>query len=107
MSARSLPILELREPLLSALAKQRRLILTAPTGSGKSTQVPQMLLDGGLLGSAGASPSQGGQVVILQPRRLPSRMLAAWVAKDRGVTLGEEVGYQIRLDDVTSHATRI
>jgi ATP-dependent helicase HrpB len=115
--------LELREPLLSALAKQRRLILTAPTGSGKSTQVPQMLLDGGLLGSAGASPSNGGpaspvghdgawpsnegQVVILQPRRLPARMLAAWVAKDRGVKLGDEVGYQIRFDDVTSRATRI
>jgi ATP-dependent helicase HrpB len=101
MSGRNLPILELRESLLSALAKQRRLILTAPTGSGKSTQVPQMLLDGGLLGSA------GGQVVILQPRRLPARMLAAWVAKDRGVKLGEEVGYQIRFDDVTSRATRI
>ena len=99
MSMRSLPILELREPLLSALAKQRRVILTAPTGSGKSTQVPQMLRDGGLLGN--------GQVVILQPRRLPARMLAAWVAKDRGVKLGEEVGYQIRFDDVTSPATRI
>ncbi|MGO9609032.1 MAG: helicase-related protein, partial [Verrucomicrobiia bacterium] len=99
MSVRSLPIMELREPLLSALARQRRLILTAPTGSGKSTQVPQMLLDGGLLGA--------GQVVILQPRRLPARMLAAWVAKDRGVKLGEEVGYQIRLDDVTSRVTRI
>jgi ATP-dependent helicase HrpB len=99
MSARSLPIMELRESLLSALTKQRRLILTAPTGSGKSTQVPQMLLDGGLLGT--------GQVVTLQPRRLPARMLAAWVAKDRGVTLGQEVGYQIRLDDVTSRATRI
>ncbi len=58
-----------------------------------------MLLDGGLLGA--------GQVVILQPRRLPARMLAAWVAKDRGVKLGEEVGYQIRLDDVTSRVTRI
>ncbi|MGA2603568.1 MAG: ATP-dependent helicase HrpB [Verrucomicrobiia bacterium] len=99
MSGRNLPILELRESLLSALAKQRRLILTAPTGSGKSTQVPQMLLDSGLLGS--------GQVVILQPRRLPARMLAAWVAKDRDVKLGEEVGYQIRFDDVTSRATRI
>ena len=104
---RRLPILELREPLVSALAKQRRLILTAPTGSGKSTQVPQMLLDGGLLGSAGASHSNSGQVVILQPRRLPARMLAAWVAKERGVKLGEEVGYQIRFDDVTSRATRI
>jgi len=98
-TGRDLPILELREPLLSALAKQRRLILTAPTGSGKSTQVPQMLLDGGVLGS--------GQVVILQPRRLPARMLAAWVAKSRGVMLGQEVGYQIRFDDVTSRATRI
>jgi ATP-dependent helicase HrpB len=121
MNVRSLPILELREPLLSVLGKQRRLILTAPTGSGKSTQVPQMLLDGGLLGSAGvaqaastrrvstgsALPSHSGQVVILQPRRLPARMLAAWVAKDRGVELGEEVGYQIRLDDVTSRATHI
>jgi ATP-dependent helicase HrpB len=124
MNARSLPIQELREPLLSALTKRRRLILTAPTGSGKSTQVPQMLLDGGLLDSAGAgaavsaesgSPESrgdtrrytGGQVVILQPRRLPARMLAAWVAKERGVKLGEEVGYQIRFDDVTSRATRI
>jgi ATP-dependent helicase HrpB len=77
------------------------LILTAPTGSGKSTQVPQMLLDGGVLGSAGK------QVVVLQPRRLPARMLAAWVAKDRGVKLGDEVGYQIRFDDVTSRSTRI
>ena len=50
MNARSLPIQELREPLLSALARQRRLILAAPTGSGKSTQVPQMLLGGGVLG---------------------------------------------------------
>ena len=99
MSMRSLPIMEIWESLLTALAKERRLILTAPTGSGKSTQVPQMLRDGGLLGE--------GQVIILQPRRLPARMLAAWVAKDRGVKLGEEVGYQIRLDDVTSPATRI
>ncbi len=96
MSVRSLPIMELREPLLSALARQRRLILTAPTGSGKSTQVPQMLLDGGLLdgGPAVSEATAGKQVVILQPRRLPARILAAWVAKSRGVKLGEEVGYQ-------------
>jgi ATP-dependent helicase HrpB len=94
-----LPIREIKNPLLAALAKQRRLILTAPTGSGKSTQVPQMLLDGELLGD--------GQVVVLQPRRLPTRMLAAWVASQRRVKLGDEVGYQIRLDNVTSPATRI
>ncbi len=115
MNASSLPIMEVRESLLSALGKQRRLILTAPTGSGKSTQVPQMLLDGGVLdgkteptpGPSGGVERGRGQVVILQPRRLPARMLAAWVAKGRGVKLGQEVGYQIRLDDVTSPATRI
>ena len=74
-------------------------MLTAPTGSGKSTQVPQMLLDGGLLGA--------GQVTVLQPRRLPTRMLASWVAQARGVKLGGEVGYRMRLDNVASAATRI
>src|SRR5437867_1502678 len=96
---RSLPIFEIQQKLLTELSRHRRLILTAPTGSGKSTQVPQMLLDGGLLGE--------GQVIVLQPRRLPARLLAAWVAKERDVKLGGEVGYQIRLDDVTSRATRI
>ncbi len=74
-----------------------------------------MLLDGGMLDLSSPSPSprlrgEGsgeGQVVILQPRRLPTRMLAAWVANQRGVKLGGEVGYQMRLDNVTSAATRI
>jgi len=94
-----LPIFEIEPSLLEILTKQKRLVLTAPTGSGKSTQVPQMLLDGGLLGD--------GQVTVLQPRRLPTRMLAKWVAQTRGVKLGGAVGYQMRLDNVTSPATRI
>jgi len=94
-----LPILEVEQPLLETLTTQKRLVLTAPAGSGKSTRVPQMLLDGGLLGD--------GQVTILQPRRLPTRMLAAWVAQARNAKLGGEVGYQMRLDNVTSPATRI
>ncbi len=94
-----LPIYEIEQPLLENLTRQKRLILTAPTGSGKSTQVPQMLLDGGLL--------RRGQVTVLQPRRLPTRMLATWVAQARSVPLGGEVGYQMRLDNVTSPATRI
>ncbi|MEX0804979.1 MAG: helicase-related protein [Candidatus Binatia bacterium] len=94
-----LPIFEIKQPLLETLTVQKRLVLTSPTGSGKSTQVPQMLLDGGLLRS--------GQVTVLQPRRLPTRMLAAWVAQARDVSLGGEVGYQMRLDNVTSAATRI
>src|SRR5919109_2399450 len=58
-----------------------------------------MLIDSGLLGD--------GQVTVLEPRRLPTRMLAAWVAKNRNAELGAEVGYQMRLDNVTSRVTRI
>ena len=102
-AAERLPIYELEGALVTALRDptgSRRLILQAPTGSGKSTQVPQMLLDAGLLG-------ERGRVVVLQPRRLPARMLAARVARERGVPLGAEVGYRIRLDNVTSLRTRI
>jgi ATP-dependent helicase HrpB len=97
--AERLPIYEIESELVARLRAHRRLIVSAPTGSGKSTQVPQMLLDHGLLGD--------GQVVVLQPRRLATRMLAARVAFERQATLGGEVGYQIRLESVTSSATRI
>jgi ATP-dependent helicase HrpB len=99
MQKPDLPIFEIEQPLLETLTTQKRVVLTAPTGSGKSTQVPQMLLDGDLL--------RVGQVMVLQPRRLPTRMLAAWVAQVRNARLGGEVGYQMRLDNVTSPATRI
>ncbi|HSZ27767.1 MAG TPA: ATP-dependent helicase HrpB [Chthoniobacterales bacterium] len=94
-----LPIYELRLRIIESLRSLPRLILQAPTGSGKSTQVPQMLLDEGLAGT--------GQIIVLQPRRLPTRMLAARVAHERNVRLGEEVGYQIRLDNVATAKTRI
>ena len=99
MNPKTLPIYEIQEALVAQLRVLPRGIVTAPTGSGKSTQVPQMLLDRGLLGT--------GQVVILQPRRIAARMLAARVAHERGGHAGGEVGYQIRFDDVTSKATRI
>src|SRR5271154_7458572 len=99
MNRSELPIFELEHALVAALRTQNRMILQAPTGSGKSTQVPQMMLDHGLLGD--------GEVVVLQPRRLATRMLAARVASERGTALGGEVGYQIRFDRVVSEKTRI
>ncbi|MSU59856.1 MAG: ATP-dependent RNA helicase [Pedosphaera sp.] len=94
-----LPIYEIENDIVASLRATKRLVLQAPTGSGKSTQVPQMLLKHGLLGS--------GQCVILQPRRLAARLLASRVASELGVQLGREVGYQVRLENFTSAATRI
>ena len=99
MSPRELPIYELEDLIIAAVKGQGRLIVQAPTGSGKSTQVPQMLLNHGLLGQ--------GEVVVLQPRRLAARMLAKRVAEEVGTQLGDVVGYQIRLDSRVSKATRI
>ncbi len=94
-----LPIYELESAIVSSLRAQPRLVLQAPTGSGKSTQAPQILLEHGF--------AEKGEIVVLQPRRLATRMLAARVAQERRCRLGDEVGYQIRLDRVVSARTRI
>jgi len=100
VSPRDLPIYELESAIIQSLRAQGRLIVQAPTGSGKSTQIPQMLLRHGLLG-------ERGEVVVLQPRRLATRMLAKRVAEEMGSPLGDVVGYQIRLESRLSERTRI
>jgi len=95
----SLPIWQIHLDIVERLRSGNRLVLVAPTGSGKTTQVPQMLLDAGLAGDK--------KIVVLQPRRVAARTVAARVAWERGVNLGAEVGYQIRFDDQTSLGTRI
>ena len=104
MPKSDLPIYELENALVSSLRAHNRLILQAPTGSGKSTQVPQMMLDHGLGTLADGRP---GEIIVLQPRRLATRMLANRVAYERSGRVGDEVGYQIRLDRVSSAKTRI
>ncbi len=97
-----LPIFELEPALLNAYRasqERRRFVIEAPTGSGKSTQIPQMLLAAGVL--------DGGEVIILQPRRIAARMLARRVAEEMGVRLGQEVGYQVRFESAVSAATKI
>ncbi|MEN7973752.1 MAG: ATP-dependent helicase HrpB [Verrucomicrobiota bacterium] len=99
MDPKQLPIYELHAALADALESDNRIIIEAPTGSGKSTQVPQIVLD---CGNAGP-----GEVVVLQPRRLAARLLAKRVAFERGEPLGGEVGYQVRMERAVSEKTQI
>jgi ATP-dependent helicase HrpB len=99
MPEKSLPIWNIAPQIVSTLTSGTRLVLVAPTGSGKTTQVPQMLFDAGLAGQK--------RIVILQPRRVAARTVAMRVAWERNIKLGEEVGYQVRFDDQTTLGTRI
>ena len=97
-----LPIFELRQTFTAALLDPAlpNLLIKAPTGSGKSTQIPQFVLDSGIL-------PEGKRCVVLQPRRIAARMLAQRVARERNARLGGEVGYQVRFENITSRETRL
>jgi ATP-dependent helicase HrpB len=82
-----LPILPFRRRILDELERAGCLILTVPTGGGKSTQMPQFLL-----GRA------SGKILVLEPRRLSARALAGRVAVETKTALGTNIGYQVRFD---------
>ena len=94
-----LPIWQIRDPIVDTLRADNRLVIVAPTGSGKSTQVPQMLLDAGIVGDS--------RIIVLQPRRVAARTVATRVASERRSKLGGEVGYQVRFEDHINEETRI
>ncbi|CAI1693684.1 hypothetical protein SEUBUCD646_0N03250 [Saccharomyces eubayanus] len=91
-----LPVYQYKDELLKEIEKHQVLIIMGETGSGKTTQLPQYLVDDGYT-------KQGEfQIAITQPRRVAATSVAARVADEMNVVLGKEVGYQIRFEDKTT-----
>ncbi len=93
-----LPVRAIEPDLLRCLRQGNRVVLRAPTGSGKTTQTPQMLH---------AAQLGTGRTIVLQPRRLATRLVARRVAQEMGVAVGALVGYQTRHEREVSRASRI
>src|SRR5258708_36665045 len=94
----ALPIDPLLPEIVSVLKRSQSLVIVAPPGAGKTTRVPPALLRAQLAGSK--------EIVILQPRRLPTRLAARRVAEEMGEPLGGLGGYQVRFEEVTGPRTR-
>ena len=97
--ARSLPIYQHEQAIIDAVRDNRVVVIEGPTGSGKTTQLPRILLRAGI-----GTPSTIG---VTQPRRIAAVSVAWRIAEEEGVALGEEVGYAIRFDDRTSKTTAV
>ncbi|POM61893.1 Pre-mRNA-splicing factor ATP-dependent RNA helicase [Phytophthora palmivora] len=96
-----LPVAKHREELLYAVETHTTTILVGATGSGKTTQVPQYLLEAGWATSRprSAQTSRNRMIVCTQPRRVAAVTIAERVAQEMGCQVGEEVGYAVRFED--------
>ncbi|WP_313204726.1 DEAD/DEAH box helicase, partial [Stenotrophomonas sp.] len=93
------PISALIPQVLEVLRQHSRLVLEAPPGAGKTTQVPLALLDAPWL--------QGRKIILLEPRRVAARSAALFMARQLGEEVGGTVGYRIRFENKVSARTRI
>ncbi|CAO2654332.1 Nn.00g110650.m01.CDS01 [Neocucurbitaria sp. VM-36] len=96
---KSLPVYQYRETLLKAMEDHQTIVVVGETGSGKTTQLPRYIHDGGY--------TKNGAIVVTQPRRVAAMSVSARVAEEMGVRLGKEVGYSVRFDDKTCDDTKI
>ncbi len=93
----NLPILAHKVELLSKIRDGPTTVVVGETGSGKSTQLPQYILD----------LNKHGCIVCTQPRRVAAVTIAERVAFEMGCEIGKEVGYSIRFEDRSSEKTKI
>lgn len=96
---RNLPVHQQRDEFLKIFQAHQIMVFVGETGSGKTTQIPQFVLFDDL------PQLNGKQVACTQPRRVAAMSVAARVADELDVNLGEEVGYNIRFENKTSDKT--
>ncbi|MCD2398328.1 ATP-dependent RNA helicase, partial [Borreliella burgdorferi] len=94
-----LPIYKYKDELIKVLKNHNVLIVESPTGSGKTTQLPRIIYEAGF--------AKLGKIGVTQPRRIATVSIAEYIAKHIGVNVGEEVGYKIRFEEITSPKTKI
>ncbi|XP_059316444.1 probable pre-mRNA-splicing factor ATP-dependent RNA helicase DEAH4 isoform X1 [Lycium ferocissimum] len=94
-----LPIVRFEEKIIETVEENPVVVVIGETGSGKSTQLPQILYRRGY--------AQSGIIAVTQPRRVAAVSVSRRVAQEQNVQIGEEVGYAIRFEDRTSEKTRI
>jgi ATP-dependent helicase HrpB len=95
----ALPIDAALPEIVEACVRHGTAVVTAPPGSGKTTRIPPALLQ--------ALDTRGGQILVLQPRRIAARAAARRIADENGWRVGGEVGYHVRFDRVAGDDTRL
>ncbi|KAL6514314.1 hypothetical protein OROHE_019056 [Orobanche hederae] len=98
-----LPASKVKSEFLKAVAENQVLIVSGETGCGKTTQLPQFILEEQISSLRGAKCS----MICTQPRRISAISVAARISSERGEKLGDTVGYQIRLESKRSAQTRL
>lgn len=92
---RLLPIYKHRTEILYLLEHHSTVVIVGETGSGKTTQIPQYLLEAGWT-------ANGAMIACTQPRRVAAMTVANRVAEEIGCRLGQAVGYSIRFEDIST-----
>jgi ATP-dependent RNA helicase DHX36 len=100
---RSLPSYKEREALLNNVARNQVVVVSGETGCGKTTQLPQYILESETESGRGATCS----IICTQPRRISAMSVAERVAAERGEKIGESVGYKVRLEGMRGKDTRL
>lgn len=95
----ALPVCQNRARIQQAIEDHQVLIVAGETGSGKTTQIPKICLDAGR--------GRSGWIGCTQPRRIAARSIAVRLAEELSVTLGEDVGYQVRFEDKVTEQSLI